>query len=32
MKSFAEMIQLPKLPKMMAVGKHSHFGDTSSLF
>ena len=30
--SFAKMFQLPKLPKMMAIGKHSHFGDTSSLF
>jgi hypothetical protein len=32
MKSFAEMFHLPKLPKMMAAGKHSHFEDTSSLF
>ena len=31
MKFFAEMFQLPKMPKMMAIGKHSHFGDTSSL-
>jgi len=31
-KSFAEMFQLPKLPKMMAIGKHSHFGDASPLF
>jgi hypothetical protein len=28
----AEKFCLPKLPKMMAFGKHSHFGDEFPLF
>jgi hypothetical protein len=31
-KPVAEMFQLPNLPRLMAIGMHSHFGDASPLF